>query len=71
MTMTSYDFSVITSFPIAGDPIPFDSDIRFWDAGQLYLLEAIPPKDSPRIIRYSWLYQMFHGTHPDILEATT
>ncbi|KAL7229738.1 hypothetical protein ACSBR2_008278 [Camellia fascicularis] len=53
MMMTPYDFSMITGLPVGGDPIPFESDMGSCNAAQLYLLRAMPPKNSPRIIRYN------------------
>ncbi|KAF5933073.1 hypothetical protein HYC85_029244 [Camellia sinensis] len=43
MTMTPYDFSMLTGIGVRGDPIPFGTDMGEWDAAQLYLLGTQPP----------------------------
>ncbi|KAI8016644.1 Protein MAIN-LIKE 2, partial [Camellia lanceoleosa] len=42
MTMTPYDFSMLTGIGVGGDLIPFDTDMGEWDAAQLYLLGTQP-----------------------------
>ncbi|KAL7223613.1 hypothetical protein ACSBR1_025133 [Camellia fascicularis] len=63
--MTPYDFSMITGLRVGGDPIPFDIDMGQWEAAWIYLLEARPPLDQPVMVRYSWLYDHFHGSQPE------
>ncbi|GMP41020.1 hypothetical protein CsSME_00011270 [Camellia sinensis var. sinensis] len=41
MTMTPYDFSMLTGIGIGGDPIPFDTDMDEWDAAQIHLPGAV------------------------------
>ncbi|KAL7212342.1 hypothetical protein ACSBR2_015094 [Camellia fascicularis] len=53
MTMTSYDFSMITGLGVGGDLIPFDMDMDQWEAAWIYLLGARPPLYRPAIVRYS------------------
>ncbi|XP_028120977.1 uncharacterized protein LOC114318317 [Camellia sinensis] len=74
MTMTPYDFFMITGLRVGGDPIPFDMDIGRWKAAQIYLVEACPVLDRPTMVRYSWFYKHFHGsqsgTHQKIKQYT-
>ncbi|KAL7221028.1 hypothetical protein ACSBR1_023060 [Camellia fascicularis] len=42
MTMTPYDFAMITGLGVGGDPIPPDLDMREWQAAWLELLGAHP-----------------------------
>ena len=59
MTMTPYDFSVLTGIGVGGDPIPFDIDMDEWTAAQVYLLGAAPPLARPGFVRYSWFEVQF------------
>ncbi|KAL7263185.1 hypothetical protein ACSBR1_001374 [Camellia fascicularis] len=54
MTMTPYDFSMLTGIGVGGDPIAFDTDMDEWDATQIYLLGEMPPLARPGFVRYSW-----------------
>ncbi|GMP55759.1 hypothetical protein CsSME_00020485 [Camellia sinensis var. sinensis] len=40
MTITPYDFSMLTRIGVGGDPIPFDTDMDEWYAAQIHLLGA-------------------------------
>ena len=53
MTMTPYDFSMLTGIGVGGDPIPFDTDMDEWTAAQVYLLGEAPPLARPGFVRYS------------------
>ncbi|KAF5932880.1 hypothetical protein HYC85_029051 [Camellia sinensis] len=59
MTMTPYDFSMLTGIGVEGDPIPFDTDMDEWDAAQLYLLGTQPPLARAGFFRYSWFESHF------------
>ena len=59
MTMTPYDFSVLTGIGVGGDPIPFDTDMDEWIAAQIYLLGEAPPLARPGFVRYSWFEVQF------------
>ncbi|GMP55001.1 hypothetical protein CsSME_00019961 [Camellia sinensis var. sinensis] len=59
MTMTPYDFSMLTGIGVGGDPIPFDTDKDEWDAAQLYLLGTQPPLTRAGFVRYSWFESHF------------
>ncbi|GMP37377.1 hypothetical protein CsSME_00009087 [Camellia sinensis var. sinensis] len=53
MTMTPYDFSMLTGIEVGGDPIPLDTDMDEWTAAQIYLLGEVPPLARPGYVRYS------------------
>ncbi|KAF5932894.1 hypothetical protein HYC85_029065 [Camellia sinensis] len=55
MTMTPYDFSMLTGIGVGGDPIPFDTDMDEWDAAQLYLLGT-----QPHLARAGFVRQIRH-----------
>ncbi|KAI7994534.1 Protein MAINTENANCE OF MERISTEMS, partial [Camellia lanceoleosa] len=59
MTMTPYDFSMLTGIGVGGDPIPFDTDMDEWDTAQLYLLGTQPPLARAGFVRYSWFESHF------------
>ncbi|KAF5932180.1 hypothetical protein HYC85_028351 [Camellia sinensis] len=59
MTMTPYDFSMLTGIGVRGDLIPFDTDMDEWDAAQLYLLGTQPPLARAGFVRYSWFESHF------------
>ncbi|GMP93976.1 hypothetical protein CsSME_00043599 [Camellia sinensis var. sinensis] len=46
MTMTPYDFSMLTGIRVGGDLIPFDTDMDEWTAAQIHLLGEI--------LHYDW-----------------
>ncbi|KAL7163584.1 hypothetical protein ACSBR2_039655 [Camellia fascicularis] len=43
MTMTPFDFSMLTGIEVGGHPIPYDTDMGEWEASQIYLLGICPP----------------------------
>ncbi|KAL7258440.1 hypothetical protein ACSBR1_004547 [Camellia fascicularis] len=53
MTITPYDFSMITGLRIGGDPIPFDIDMGQWEAAWISLLRARPPLDRLAMVRWN------------------
>ncbi|KAL7177264.1 hypothetical protein ACSBR2_030583 [Camellia fascicularis] len=59
MTITPFDFSMLTGIGVGGDPIPFDTDMGEWDAAQIYLLGARRPLSHPGFVRYSWFEDHF------------
>ncbi|XP_028058419.1 protein MAIN-LIKE 2-like isoform X2 [Camellia sinensis] len=70
MTMTSYDFTMLTGLEVGGRPIPYDSDMDEWEAAWIYLLEARPPIFRSGMVRYTWFSDHFRGTEPVTIEAT-
>ncbi|XP_028125125.1 protein MAINTENANCE OF MERISTEMS-like [Camellia sinensis] len=68
MTMTPFDFSMLTGIRVEGDPIPFDIDMDEWDAAQIYLLGARPPLSRPGFVRYSWFEDHFRIQTPTTCE---
>ncbi|KAI8014400.1 Protein MAIN-LIKE 2, partial [Camellia lanceoleosa] len=68
MTMTPYDFSMLTGIGVGGDPIPFDIDMDEWTAAQVYLLGAAPPLARPGFVRYSWFEVQFR-VQPLLVDA--
>ncbi|KAL7263401.1 hypothetical protein ACSBR1_001545 [Camellia fascicularis] len=68
--MTRYDFLMLTGLRVGGDPIPFDMDMGEWEAAWTYLLGASPPLYRPAMARYSWFFEHFHGSQPEIQEET-
>ncbi|KAI8029683.1 Protein MAIN-LIKE 2, partial [Camellia lanceoleosa] len=67
MTMTPYDFSMLTGIGIGGDPIPFDTDMDEWKAAQIYLLGKVPPLARLGFVRYSWFEVQFR-VQPSLVE---
>ncbi|GMP74504.1 hypothetical protein CsSME_00031909 [Camellia sinensis var. sinensis] len=61
MTMTSFDFSMLTGIGVGGHPIPYDTDMGEWDAAQIYLLGTRPPLSRPGMVRYSWFADYLRG----------
>ncbi|XP_028126244.1 protein MAIN-LIKE 2-like [Camellia sinensis] len=59
MTMTPYDFSMLTGIGVGGDPIPFDTDMDEWEATQIYFLGKMSPLARPGFVRYSWFESHF------------
>ncbi|GMQ02020.1 hypothetical protein CsSME_00048447 [Camellia sinensis var. sinensis] len=54
MTMTPYDFSILTGLDVAGWLIPYNIDMDEWEAAWTYLLGAHPPLyRSPSMGRYT------------------
>ena len=45
MTMTPFDFAVLTGLDVGGWSIPYDEDMGEWEAAWMYLLGARPPVD--------------------------
>ena len=68
MTMTPYDFSMLTGIGVGGDPIPFDIDMDEWTAAQIHLLSAAPPLARPGYVRYSWFEVQFR-VQPTLVDA--
>ena len=60
MTMTPFDFAVLTGLDVGGWSIPYDEDMGEWEAAWMYLLGARPPVDrvSGRV-RYTWFSSHF------------
>ncbi|GMP70779.1 hypothetical protein CsSME_00029484 [Camellia sinensis var. sinensis] len=67
MTMTPYDFSMLTGIGVGGDPIPFDTDMDEWTAAQIHLLGDVPPLACPSFVRYSWFEVQFR-VQPALVE---
>ncbi|KAL7191845.1 hypothetical protein ACSBR2_023841 [Camellia fascicularis] len=68
MTMTPYDFSMLTGLGVGSDPIPFDTDMGEWEATWIFLLGARPPVSRLAMVRYSWFSEHFHESEPMTLE---
>ncbi|XP_028125405.1 protein MAIN-LIKE 2-like [Camellia sinensis] len=64
MTMTPFDFSMLTSIGVGDDSIPFDTDMGEWDAAQIFMLGTRPPLSRPGFVRYSWFEDQFRGQTP-------
>ncbi|GMP36538.1 hypothetical protein CsSME_00008635 [Camellia sinensis var. sinensis] len=70
MTMTPYDFSMLTGLEVGGRPIPYDADIGEWETAWIYLLRARPPIDrSSGRLRYTWFSEQYRGTSPQTIET--
>ncbi|CAL5375291.1 unnamed protein product [Camellia sinensis] len=70
MTMTPYDFSMLTGLEVGGRPIPYDADIGEWETAWIYLLRACPPIDrSSGRLRYTWFSEQYRGTSPQTIET--
>ncbi|GMP74287.1 hypothetical protein CsSME_00031747 [Camellia sinensis var. sinensis] len=52
MTMTPYNFAMLTGLRVKGDSIPFDTDMGEWNTVGLYLLSALVIL--PRVCFYDW-----------------
>ncbi|KAL7228267.1 hypothetical protein ACSBR2_007054 [Camellia fascicularis] len=70
MTMTPYDFSMLTGVGVGGDPISYDMNMGEWEAVELHLLGACPPLFRQAMVRYSWFTEHFCGREPLTLEET-
>ncbi|KAL7184413.1 hypothetical protein ACSBR2_026549 [Camellia fascicularis] len=68
MIMTPYDFSMITSLGVGGDPITFDMDMSEWEVTWIYLLGVCPPLYRPTMVRYNWFPERFRGSEPETSE---
>ncbi|KAL7224108.1 hypothetical protein ACSBR1_025546 [Camellia fascicularis] len=68
MTMTPYDFAMITGLDVGGDPIPIDTDMEEWEATWFELLGAYPPIYWTEMVRYTWFAERFRGTKPETIE---
>ncbi|GMP37948.1 hypothetical protein CsSME_00009403 [Camellia sinensis var. sinensis] len=64
MTMTPYDFAMLTGLEVGGQPIPYDSDIGEWEAAWTYLLGAHPP--IYRLSGLLWVYAYFPALAPEL-----
>ncbi|GMP56204.1 hypothetical protein CsSME_00020776 [Camellia sinensis var. sinensis] len=73
MTMTPFDFVVLTGLDVGGWAIPYDEDMGEWEAAWMYLLGARPPVDrvSGRV-RYTWFSSHFRRAEmvPETPEET-
>ena len=47
MTMTPFDFSMLTGIGVGGDPIPYATAMDEWDAAQIFLLGTRTPLSGP------------------------
>ncbi|GMP93928.1 hypothetical protein CsSME_00043563 [Camellia sinensis var. sinensis] len=71
MTMTPFDFAVLTSLDVGGWSIPYDEDMGEWEAAWIYLLGAHPPVDrASGRVWYTWFSTHFRGTEPETPEET-
>ncbi|XP_028068481.1 protein MAINTENANCE OF MERISTEMS-like [Camellia sinensis] len=68
MTMTPYDFSMLTDIEVRGRPIPYDTDIGEWEAAWIYLLGTRPPLFRLGTVWYNWFADHFRETQPKTLE---
>ncbi|KAL7248835.1 hypothetical protein ACSBR1_011085 [Camellia fascicularis] len=68
MTMTPYDFSMITGLGVGGDLIPLDLDMGEREAAWIELLGAHPPLFRTAQVRYSWFEEWFRGTVSETVE---
>lgn len=68
MTMTPYDFAILTDIEVGGRPIPYDIHMGEWEAAWIYLLGARPPLFRSGMVRYTWFADHFRGTEPETLE---
>ncbi|XP_028106146.1 protein MAINTENANCE OF MERISTEMS-like [Camellia sinensis] len=60
MTMTPFDFAVLTGLDMGGWAIPYDEDMGQWEAAWIYLLGARPPVDrSSGRVQYTWFSSHF------------
>ena len=60
MTMTPFDFAVLTGLDVGGWAIPYDDDMGEWEAAWIYLLGAGPPVDrASGRVRYTWFSSHF------------
>ncbi|KAL7209897.1 hypothetical protein ACSBR1_031465 [Camellia fascicularis] len=56
MTMTPYDFSMLTGIGVGGHSIPYDTDIGKWEAAWIYLLGTRPPHFRlGMVVRYMYI----------------
>lgn len=65
MTMTPYDFAMLTGIEVGGNPIPYDIDMGEWKAVWLHMLGARPPLFRSGMVRYSWFAEHFQGREPE------
>ncbi|KAL7177518.1 hypothetical protein ACSBR2_030807 [Camellia fascicularis] len=70
MTMTPYDFAMLTGLEVGGQLIPYDVDMGEWEAAWTYLLGAHPLIFCSGTVRYTWFSDHFRGTEPATIEAT-
>ncbi|KAF5933444.1 hypothetical protein HYC85_029615 [Camellia sinensis] len=60
LTMTPFDFAVLTGLDVGGWPIPYDEDMGQREATWIYLLGARPPVDrASGRVRYTWFSSHF------------
>ncbi|XP_028074891.1 protein MAINTENANCE OF MERISTEMS-like [Camellia sinensis] len=66
MTMTPFDFAILTSLDMGGWPIHYDEDMGEWEAAWIYLLGARPPVDrSSGRVWYTWFSTHFREMVPE------
>ncbi|KAI8003866.1 Protein MAIN-LIKE 2, partial [Camellia lanceoleosa] len=70
MTMTPFDFSMVTGIEVGGHPIPYDTDMGEWEAAWIYLLGARPPISRSGMVQYTWFADHYRGTAPVTREET-
>ncbi|KAL7171850.1 hypothetical protein ACSBR2_036499 [Camellia fascicularis] len=68
MTMTPYDFAMITGLGVGGDLIRFDMDMDEWKVAWIHLFGACPSLSRPAMVRYSWFADHFHRSEPETPE---
>ncbi|KAI8024567.1 Protein MAINTENANCE OF MERISTEMS, partial [Camellia lanceoleosa] len=68
MTMTPYDFAMLTGIEVRGRPIPYDTDMDEWEAAWIYLLGARPPLFRSGMVRCTWFSEHFRGIEPETLK---
>ncbi|KAL7175162.1 hypothetical protein ACSBR2_028881 [Camellia fascicularis] len=67
ITMTPYDFSMLTGIEVGGCLIPYDTDMGEWETAWIYLLGAHPHLFRSRMVQYSWFAEQFRGREPAVL----
>ncbi|XP_028104685.1 uncharacterized protein LOC114303733 [Camellia sinensis] len=68
LTMTPYDFSMLTGLRVGRGLIRFDTDMGEWEATWIFLLGARPLISRLVMVRYSWFSEHFCKSEPVILE---
>jgi len=70
MTMTPYNFAMLTGLDVGGWPVPYDFDMGEWEATWTYLLRAHPLiYRSSGAVRYTWFTEQYRGTVPETVDA--
>ncbi|XP_028078303.1 protein MAIN-LIKE 2-like [Camellia sinensis] len=69
MTMTPFNFAMLTGLDVAGRPVPYDEDMGEWEAAWIHLLGVRPPIDrSSDRVRYTWFPVQYRGSMPETFE---